>query len=48
MTVGVSPQANIFGMKVLDDTGDGEASDVIGALDLIVEHRTRHGNPPRS
>ena len=36
--VGVAPDADLYGLKVLDNTGFGWWSDVIAALDWAVEH----------
>ena len=44
--MGVSPEASIYGMKVLDDNGEGDSSDVLGALDTIVDHAQKHRLPP--
>jgi subtilisin family serine protease len=38
-TVGISPGANIFGLRVLDDTGAGDTASIIGALDYVQTHR---------
>ena len=37
-TVGVSPGANIYGVKVLSDDGSGDVSAILAALDFV---RTR-------
>jgi len=34
--VGVAPNANLYGLKVLTDNGAGDSSDVMEALDMIV------------
>ena len=36
-TVGVAPCANLYGMKVLSDSGSGSFSDIIGALQEVKE-----------
>ena len=35
-SVGVAPKADIYGLKVLDDSGSGSYSDVLSALSWIV------------
>ena len=38
---GIAPGARLLVLKVLDETGDGHISDVIAAMDYVVEHRAR-------
>ena len=35
-TVGIAPQANIFGMKILDDSGLGSFGGMIQALNWVI------------
>jgi len=37
-TVGVAPGASLFGLKVLDDYGNGYFSDVVAGLEHVVQH----------
>jgi aqualysin 1 len=43
-TVGVSPDANIYGLKILDASGQGDTSSIATALELVLQrfHTTRH------
>lgn len=34
-SVGVAPGANIYGLKVLSDTGEGETSVIVEALEKV-------------
>eukprot|EP01041_Mallomonas_annulata_P006029 gene6029-12152_t len=45
-TVGVSPNANIYGCKVLTDSGEGDSSDVLSALEMIVHKVESSSHPP--
>lgn len=38
---GIAPGASLVVLKVLDGTGDGHLSNVIAAIDYVIEHRAR-------
>ena len=44
-TVGVAPAANIFGVKVLSDSGSGSFSDILAAMSWVADEAEERGNP---
>lgn len=44
-TVGVSPNANMYGLKVLSDAGEGDTGDIAAALDYVAQLKAQHGRP---
>jgi subtilisin len=44
--VGVAPEAKLIALKVLDASGSGSFSDVVAALDWLVQYRKDHANDP--
>jgi serine protease AprX len=38
-TTGIAPKANLFDLRVLDDAGVGEVSDVLAAIDWMLYHQ---------
>ncbi len=46
--VGVAPEVELYALKVMDENGSGYFSDIIAALDWIVDYNNSHpGNPIR-
>lgn len=40
--IGVAPKCNLIGVKVLDQRGDGNISDVLAGLQWIIDHRKEY------
>jgi serine protease AprX len=40
--IGVAPKCNLIGIKVLDQKGDGNISDVLAGLQWIIDNREKH------
>ena len=45
-TVGVAPSANIYSLRVLNDSGEGDTSDIIDAINVVVGRASRQGANP--
>ena len=43
--VGVAKGANIYGLKILGDSGEGSTSDILAALELVHSRATKSGRP---
>ena len=48
ITVGVSPKANIYGLKVLSDEGEGDTSTIIESFDYILQQVQQHNKWTKS
>jgi subtilisin family serine protease len=46
VSVGVSPRANIHGVRILDEHGAGEDYAIIAGLGFVLEWYETHGKPP--
>jgi subtilisin len=44
--VGVAPNATIYGVKILDDGGNGSDTTIIGGLDWVMDHNTNNPGSP--
>ena len=45
-TIGVSPGANIFGVKVLDASGAGDSLQILRGLDFVLKWYQKNNRPP--
>lgn len=48
ITVGVSPKANLYGLKVLSDEGEGDTSAIIESFDYLVQQIQRNNRWTKS
>jgi cerevisin len=46
LNVGVAPGANIYGVKVLDDTGSGFDSTILAGMEYIISQRLKNVTRP--
>lgn len=39
---GIAPEANIIGVKVLDETGSGSTSDILAGIQWVIDHKDKY------